>query len=219
MLPTMTMILAAAHPAARAATSSNSAWVAPTIVISIVALAVSLATFFLSGRRSRLDRQRQVFADALEAVMAYREYPFIVFRRNPDDLAAERQRISSNLSELQAKLNGAKGRLRVEDAYVGARYAELVAATRRLAGPMITDAWNRDPAPADKDVHNPGWDFSALDAYDDAYLRAVADHLGWLHAPLRRTVRGWFHHEAPTAESVPGTRSGTSDGPSPPATA
>jgi hypothetical protein len=66
------------------------------------------------------------------------------------------------------KLNRAKGRLRVEDAYAGARFVELVGATTRIAGPMITEAWNRDPAPADKDVHNPGWDFSSLDAYDDA---------------------------------------------------
>ena len=55
---------------------------------------------------------------------------------------------------------------------------------------MITEAWNRDPAPADKEVHNPGWDFSSLDRHDDAYLRAVADHLGWLYAPLRRKLRG-----------------------------
>jgi hypothetical protein len=183
------LALPAAKPAADA--SMSSAWAAPTIVISILALVVSLATFFLAGRRGRLDRQRQVFADALDAVMTYREYPFIVFRRNADEPAKERQRISTGLSELQAKLNGLQGRLRVEDSYVEARYVELVAATRRIAGPLITDAWNRDPAAADAQVQNPGWDFSGLDAYDDAYLRAVADHLGWVYVPLRRKVREW----------------------------
>lgn len=181
------VILAAADSSAWSAK-----WWAPAIVAAIVAAAVSLATFMLAGRRSRLDRQRQVFADALDAVMTYREYPFIVFRRNPDEPAEERQRISASLSELQAKLNGFRGRLRVEDAYVVARYAELLAATRRVAGPMITDAWNRDPAPANHSVHNPGWDLSELDAYDDAFLRAVADHLGSIPAPLRRTVRRWL---------------------------
>jgi hypothetical protein len=181
------LISAANH--AKVVATRDSAWVAPTIVISIVALAVSIATFLLAGRRTRLDRQRQVFADALDAVMTYREYPFIVFRRNRDDIAKERQRISSDLSALQAKLNGLSGRLRVEDRYVGERYQELLAATRRVAGPMITEAWNRDPAPADKDVHNPGWDFGELKAQDDAYLQAVEDHLGWLYAPLRRKLR------------------------------
>ncbi len=193
---TVITLISAVHPAAKTVASSDSAWVAPTIVISIVALAVSLATFFLAGRRARLDRQRQVFADALDAVMTYREYPFIVFRRNAEDGAKERQRISADLSQLQAKLNGFKGRLRVEDPCVGGRYIELLAATRRIAGPMINDAWNRDPAPTDNTVHNPGWDFSALDAHDDAYLRAVADHLGWLYAPLRRMLRGKFSRKS-----------------------
>jgi hypothetical protein len=194
------LILAATTTTANGASSGRgSAWVTPTIVISIVALAVSLWTFFLSGRRARLDRQRQTFADAMDAVMTYREYPFIVFRRNADDAAKERRRISTDLSELQAKLNGLKGRLRVEDPYVGEKYGQLVAATRRIAGPMITDAWNRDPARTDDSVHNPGWHFSELDQYDDAYLRAVADHVGWLYAPVRRKLREWFGKEEPAA--------------------
>jgi hypothetical protein len=168
-----------------------SGWVAPTIVIAIVALAVSLATFLLSGRRARLDRQRQVFADAFSAVAEYREYPFIVRRRDPAGPAQERKRISSDLSQVQARLNGFSARLRVEDPYVGARYADLVAATRRVAGKFIREAWNSEAVAVDAQIHSPAWDMSELDAYEDAYLVAVADHLAWLHAPLRRKARGW----------------------------
>jgi hypothetical protein len=179
-------ILAAAEP-----TALSSAWIAPTIVLSILALVVSVATFFVAGRRARLDRQRQLFGDAFAAVMAYREYPFIIRRRNPDEVTKERQRISADLSDLQAKLNGFKGMLRVEDPYVGERYVELVDATRRVAGALIKEAWNTDPVGEDHLVHNPSWDFSELDKYDEAYLRAVADHLAWMYTPLRRKVRGW----------------------------
>jgi hypothetical protein len=178
------------------ATSSSSAWIAPTIVLSLLALVVSVATFFVAGRRARLDRQRQVFGDAFAAVMAYREYPFMVRRRNQDEVSKERQRISADLSQLQAKLNGFKAMLRVEDPYVGERYVELVAATRRVVGALIKEAWNTDPVGADSQVHSPSWDFSELDKYDEAYLRAVADHLGWMCAPLRRRMRGW-RSEAP----------------------
>ncbi len=128
--------------------------------------------------------------------MKYREYPFIVRRRNPDELSKERQRISADLSDLQAKLNGFKAMLRVEDPYVGERYVELVDATRRVAGAFIKEAWNTDPVGKDSQVHNPSWDFSGLDKYDEAYLRAAADHLGWMYAPLRRKVREW-RSEAP----------------------
>jgi hypothetical protein len=121
--------------------------------------------------------------------MDYREYPFIVLRRSKDEPAKERARISGDLSTVQAKLNGFRARLRVEAPYVGDRYAELVAATRRIAGPMIPQAWNKEPVEDDTKVHNPGWDFGELDAYDDAYVRAVADHLGWIYAPARRKLR------------------------------
>ena len=185
------LILAAAKPATQASVS-GSGWWAPAIVAAIVAAAVSLTTFALTGRRAHLDRQRQVFADAFEAVMAYREYPFIVLRRSHDEPAAERARISGDLSGVQAKLNGFKARLRVEAPYVGERYADLVSATRRVAGAIVREAWDAEPVAADTQVHSPGWDFSELDTYDDAYVRAVADHLGWLYAPARRKLRRWL---------------------------
>jgi hypothetical protein len=185
---TIALIFAAVKPTAEASSSTTSWW-APAIVAAIVAAAVSLITFVLAGRRARLDRQRQVFADAFSAVMTYREYPFIVRRRNKDLLTSERQRISSELSAVQADLNAFKARLRVEAPYVGECYAALVDETRRIAGRFITEAWDSPPAADDARVHNPGWDFGALMAYDDAYLRAVADHLGWVYAPLRRKLR------------------------------
>jgi hypothetical protein len=169
--------------AAKAATS-NSSWVAPTIAVSLLALVASLGTFFAAGRRARLDRQRQVFADAFEAVMEYREYPFIVRRRNADEAAQERQRISGELSKVQARMNGFKARLLVEDPLVGRKYTELVAKTREVAGSMIREAWNAPAVTADDEIHAPvSYDFSAINNADNEYLRAVADHLDWL--PLR----------------------------------
>jgi hypothetical protein len=184
------LIFAAAKPAAEA---SSSAWVTPTIVISIVALAVSLATFFLSGRRARLDHQRQVFADAFEAVMEYREYPYIVRRRSPDEPAKERQRIAGDLSRVQAKLNAFQARLLVEDRYVGERYAALVKKTRQIVGAMIKAGWDNEPVSADAEMHAPKYDFSELEPLDEQYLEAVADHLGWLYAPVRRKLRRKGH--------------------------
>jgi hypothetical protein len=167
--------------------ADGSAWVAPTIVVSILALGVSLATFFLAGRRGRVDRQRQVFADAFEAVMEYREYPFIVRRRNPDEPAEERRRISGDLSRVQAKLNAFKARLLVEDPHIGSCYADTVKQTRYVAGAMIKAAWNDPPVAEDADMHAPAYDFSDLDEYDNRYLRAVAQHLSWFPWWARRS--------------------------------
>jgi len=176
--------------AAKAATASNSSWVAPTIAVSLLALVVSLGTFFAAGRRARLERQRQVFANAFEAVMEYREYPFIVRRRNADEAAKERQRISGELSKVQARVNAFKARLLVEDPLVGRKYKELVVKTREVAGGMIREAWNEPAVTADDEIHAPvRYDFSAIDNADNEYLRAVANHLDWLPTSIARWRR------------------------------
>lgn len=172
MSPCATLLLAASGG------SNNSLW-APAIVAAIVAAAVSLTTFALTGRRARLDRQRQVFADAFEAVMDYREYPFIVRRRNPSERESERQRLGGELSRVQARMNGYKARLLVEDPEIGELYKELVKQTRLHAGAHIKSAWDNEPVAVDEEMHAPKYDFSALDKHDDAYLRAVAEHLSW----------------------------------------
>jgi hypothetical protein len=184
------LICAVAQPVAKAG-STSSDWVAPAIVAAIVAAAVSLTTFALTGRRARLDRQRQLFADAFEAVTEYREYPYIVRRRSADERAKERTRISSDLSRVQARLNALQARMLVEAPYVGERYADVVQKTKQVAGGMIRAAWDNEPVSDDASMHAPQYDFSELEQADAQYLRAVGDHLGWIYAPARRKVRKW----------------------------
>jgi hypothetical protein len=161
-----------------------------TVVAAAIAAIVSLVTLAWNARRDRQDRQRKIFADAFEACILYREFPFIVRRRNADDLTAARARITSDLSRLQARLDSGKAILRVEAPRVGASYAELVRETRRVAGPHISQAWDEPPLAADADVHTEGIDFADLKRFDDAYLGEVSDHLSfwprWISAKWRR---------------------------------
>jgi hypothetical protein len=160
-----------------------------TAVIAFLALVVSLGTFVVAGRRARLDRQRQVFADAFESVMEYREFPFMVRRRNPSKRDEERTRLTGELSRVQARMNSYKARLLIEDPYIGKLYAELVTQTRLHAGAHIKSAWGNEPVAFDEEVHAPKYDFSALDQHDNAYLRAVADHVSSLPTSIARRWR------------------------------
>jgi hypothetical protein len=84
-------------------------------------------------------------------------------------------------------LNAFKARLLVEDPLIGKKYAELVAKTREVAGGMIREAWNEPAVTADDEIHAPvRYDFSPIDAADNAYLQAVADHLEWLPTSIAR---------------------------------
>lgn len=164
-----------------------------TLVAAAIAAIVALVTLSWNSRRDRQDRQRSLFAEAFEACVLYREYPYIVRRRNADN--AERTRITSDLSRLQARLDSSVAILRVEAPRLGAVYATLVAETRRIAGPHISAAWDLPPLAADADVHVDGIDYRELRGVDNAYLDEVTDRLStlprwlsaWLRVPTRRS--------------------------------
>ncbi|MDP9335749.1 MAG: hypothetical protein M3Q30_20920 [Actinomycetota bacterium] len=190
----MTATIAAATAAA--SKSSGTPILSSAVVAAIVSAVVALATFALAGRRQRLDRQRQVFADAFATCTEYREFPYIVRRRRADDGHGERARISTELSAVQARMNQYVARLRVEAPRVGAAYRELVAQTRATAGPAIKAGWDLPPASSDADVHVTDVDLSAIDPFDDAYLLAVADHLAISPSWARRVVRRLRGHRS-----------------------
>lgn len=156
--------------------SNDPSLLEPAIVAALVAAAVSLTTLWWNARKSRLDRQRQLFADAFYPCIAYREFVYVIRRRRADDVSSERQRITGELSEIQKKLSYYKAILRVEAPAVSDRYDALVAETKRIAGPQISKAWDDPPAADDRDVHVEGIDFSSLKPFEDAYLRSVSDH-------------------------------------------
>ena len=174
--------------AATTIASSSPGWFTSAILAALVSAAVALVTVAWNGRRNRLDRQRQLFAEALGAVMAYREYVFIV-RRRPDDDAQTRHSITSELSQVQAQLNTFRGQLLVEAPRVGRRYMELVDATRSTVGMLIHAAWDTPPITSDSAVHAPDVDYRPLAPYDEGYLTAVTDHLSLLWTPLRARIR------------------------------
>lgn len=162
------------------------------VVAALVAAVVSITTLLAGGRRARLDRQRQVFADAFEACAAYREFAFIV-RRRADDSAEERARITGLLSDVQHRLASLEARVLVEAPRVGVAFSRLVADTRAVAGSLIKSGWDSPPLPADRTGRIEDVDFTPLDAPQAEYLDAVRDHLGhgpaWLRSAGRRTWR------------------------------
>jgi hypothetical protein len=183
--------------------TSTGLW-GPALAVGILTAAVGLLTLAVNQIRARKDRQRELFADAFATVTQYREYPFIVRRR--DQNGSDKQTITSGLSVVQARLNQHVARLRVEAPRVGRAYAQLVRDTRRVAGAEITRAWDLDPLPADGPMHVRDVDLRELDAVDDIFLREVGDHLAVLPSPARRTARriwAWCRHPHIGRRAVP----------------
>jgi hypothetical protein len=167
-----------------AAASSGVSLLQSAVVAALVAAAVSLTTLWVTERRTRQDRQRQLFAEAFEACIAYREFAYIV-RRRANDSAEERVRISGALSGVQQRLRAAEARLRVEAPRVAVLYSLLIASTRRVAGVQIKRGWEMAPLALEETGNIIDVDFSSLAGDEDAYLRAVRDHLSLVPSALR----------------------------------
>lgn len=149
------------------------------LVAALVAAAVSLASLWWNSRQARLDRQRQLLAEAFAAVAEYQEFPFIVRRR--DVTSSDRSSIHRDLSNVQAALHRYQAMLKVEAPSVAVAYLSLVAETRRVAGAEISKAWGLPAAKDDGNMHVRDVDLSPLDEHEAAFLSAVRDHLSIWH--------------------------------------
>jgi hypothetical protein len=150
-------------------------------VAALIAAAASLLTLWVTGIRADRTRRRALYAKALEAALAYREFPYLIRRRNHSDLAGERVRISEALREVQRDLAFCESMLRMErHTKVYVEYKNLVAPTRIIAGGYMRDEWDRPPITTDSEVNVPGgFDYSGLAAEEKAFTDATAEALRW----------------------------------------
>lgn len=148
-----------------------------------VAAVIGLLTLWVAGVRADRARRRELYAEALVATMAYREFPYAIRRRRKeeDERSAERVRISEALREVQHDLSQHQALMRIERAaQIATAYQTLVGKTREIAGRYMKDAWQEEPVQTDADM-NMGvpLDYSVLDRYVQNYLDAVKKDLPW----------------------------------------
>jgi len=155
------------------------------LVTATIAAATALVTWllssWLSGRRERLSRRREQFAKAYSAVVSYEEFPYVVRRRGRVDPEAERLRISTEMRRVQEEIAFHSAWVLTEDRRVSESYRRLVSETRRTAGGLVREAWDRDPIASDAEMNilDIGPILSGLEPQKDAYLQEVKDHMSF----------------------------------------
>ena len=160
--------------------------------VSAVVTAVIARKKFLEEERARV---RTIYADAFEAVAAYKELPYAIRRRRHDEPQAERIRLSEEARRIQQRLSYYRAWTQAESSDVGTAYASLVTQVRIHAGGACRQAWNDQPATTDADM-NIGPDkvnLAPITPFEDAYIRAttsdVARRRTWKAVLPRRRTR------------------------------
>lgn len=151
----------------------------------LAAIITALINIVLARRKSREEeraRLRQAFAEALRAQASYKEFPYAIRRRSSEKPAEERTRLTDALREIQAQLSFYLAWTAVESKDVGQAYAELVEQTRQIAGTAMKAAWEANPISSDAEMIIPRTvvDLAPLNQAEDAYMRAVIQHLAAL---------------------------------------
>lgn len=126
--------------AASAATPSMS-WSAVAATILGSTVLATLVTTIVSGLRSSSSARRDGYAAAVEAVVAWFEFPYRVRRRtsdSPDTLAA-----LANLGhDVQERLAGRLAWVATENDVISETFETVLANVRRRVGDSVAEAWN-----------------------------------------------------------------------------
>jgi hypothetical protein len=144
---------------------------------------VALLTLWVAGLRAQRERRRELYAQAFSAVVAYREFPYVIRRRNhhEEERATERVRVSESVREVQRDLAFYMAVLGNEPSRQAAKaYSTVVAETRRVAGGYMQDEWQREPITTDSEMNmGNAFDYSGIRSDDDAYLAAARKAVAW----------------------------------------
>jgi hypothetical protein len=165
-----------------------------TGAISLLVLAINA---WLTGRRERANRRRDIFSKAFTAAVAYEEFPYVVRRRRTSAPEDERIRISTELRKVQQDISYYSAWLFTESRHVSEAYETLIRKLRELAGKEIQSAWNQEPVGSDAEMNMPDLGLGALKPFKQAYLHEVADHLSPVPRWLRRLFRAIFNARLP----------------------
>lgn len=148
---------------------------------SAIALAGVLITLVINGRRTDRNRRRGLYAGGWAAVQAYKEVAFAIRRRNANDRATERVRLSESMREIQRDLSYYEALIgREQSGDVAVAYRELIAKAREVAGDIIKRSWDEEPIALDKEMHAPeiASELQALGPYEAKFMDAVAGDVG-----------------------------------------
>lgn len=151
-------------------------------VVTVASVLLAALAIWVNGYRADRARRRELYAEAWEVVVEYKEFAFAVRRRDADHPAAERVRITTAMGAVQARLAKSEALVSNERSKdLASKYSELVAQTRRVAGGIVRDSWNSPPIRSDSEIHAPEIQnqLFELSAPEKAFHGAVRDDLAW----------------------------------------
>lgn len=151
-------------------------------VVTVASVLIAALAIWVNGYRADRARRRELYAEAWEVIVEYKEFAFAVRRRDSNNPASERVRITTAMGDVQARLAKSEALVKNERSKdVAKAYADLVLETRKIAGGIVRRSWNESPIQKDSEIHSPeiADELSALRNAEDAFQVSVKADLSW----------------------------------------
>lgn len=188
--------LPAADGAHAAGTSAGALTLSVVTAVLGSSLVAGLVTAFLTGLRGAATTRRDGYAAAIEALVAWAEFPYRV-RRRTDDKAETLRALAELGHDVQERLARHRSWVAAESAAVGGEFDAVIGQVRADVGTATAAAWKAPPVTAAAEM-NVG-QLYCPDVTDslDRLQRAVRWRFGirrigpswWVSWRLRRAAR------------------------------
>jgi hypothetical protein len=174
------------HMYLAATTSASGVTLAVVTAVLSSSLVAGLITLVVAGVRVSAATRRENYSAAVEAVVAWAEYPYRVRRRTDDD-PATLSRLAELGNDIQERLARNRAWVATESSAVAGEFDAVVKAARSRIANAITQAWQTRPITSADGMNvapfGPG-DLSGLFERLNAAIR-------WRFG-LRRAVPNWI---------------------------
>ena len=136
------------------AASASALWPAVGVPAAAVLGAIVSRVFARIGEAT--DRRRDRYAEAVQTLVAWIEYPYRV-RRRTDDSPATLTALANHGHDLQERLALHEAWIATEHPALAQTYAATRATLNRLVGPLISEAWDHRPTGKASAMNLRGW--------------------------------------------------------------
>jgi hypothetical protein len=122
----------------------------------VVAALTTAATMVITRAGEATNRRRDRYAQAVQTLVAWIEFPYRV-RRRTDDTPATLKALADLGHDLQERLAGHQAWIATEHPRLATTYATTRSSITEQVGPAIQQAWETGPTTTPADMNFHGW--------------------------------------------------------------
>lgn len=136
------------------AVATSSLWT--LVAVPSAAVLGAIVTMILTRVNEATNRRRDRYAEAIQTLVAWTEFPYRV-RRRTDDSPATLSALANHGHDLQERLALHQAWIGTEHPALADTYAESRATITRLVGLLISEAWDHAPVARASGMNLGGW--------------------------------------------------------------